>query len=92
MSRSRDAGGELEEPEADCGELGPGERVSLRDGVAHGEDQPIGGGVKDEAHLIGGGGSAAGAVGGKLGLVQLDQVWPGRGRNRDSGEPPAVPP
>ena len=69
-----DAGGDLQEPEPDGGELGLGEGMGLGDGVAHGEDQPIGGGVQDEPHLVGGGGPAAGAVGGELGLVQLDQV------------------
>ena len=44
------------------------------DGVAHGEHQPIGGGVQDEPHLVGERAAAAGAVGGELGLVQLDQV------------------
>jgi hypothetical protein len=46
--------------------------MGLGDGVAHGEDQPIGGGVKDEPHLVGSCGPAAGSVGGELGLVQLD--------------------
>ena len=45
-----------------------------RDGVAHGEHQPVGAGVKDETHLVGGRGPADGAVGGELGLVHLDQV------------------
>lgn len=69
-----DAGGDLEQPEPDGVELGLGEGMGLWDGVAHGEDQPVGGGVKDEPHLVGGRGPAAGAVGGELGLVQLDQV------------------
>ena len=69
-----DAGGDLQEPEPDRRELGLGESMCLGNGIAHGEDQPIGGGVKDEPHLVGGGGSAAGAVGGELGLVQLEQV------------------
>ena len=69
-----DASPELEQPEADRGELGSGEAVGGRDGVAHGEHQPVGGGVQDEPHLVGGGVPAGCAVGGKLGLVQLDQV------------------
>ena len=69
-----DAGGELQKPEADGRELGLGQRVGLGDGGAYGEDQPISGGVQDEPHLIGERRAAAGAVGGELGLVQLDQV------------------
>jgi hypothetical protein len=70
----RDAGGDLQEPEPDGRELGSCEGVELGNGVAHGEDQPVGSGVQDEPHLVGRGGPAAGAVGGELGLVQLDQV------------------
>jgi hypothetical protein len=42
--------------------------------VADGEDQPIRGGVKDQTHLVGERTAAAGAIGGELSLVQLDQV------------------
>ena len=69
-----DAGGDLQEPEPDRREFGLGESMCLGNGVAHGEDQPVGGGVQDEPHLVGSGSPAAGAVGGELGLVQLDQV------------------
>ena len=55
-------------------ELGRCQIARLRDGVAHGEDEPIGGGVEDKADLVGERRAAAGAVGGELGLVQLDQV------------------
>ena len=43
-------------------------------GVAHHQQQPVGGGVQHEAHLIGERRAATGAIRGKLGLVQLDQV------------------
>ena len=43
-------------------------------GVAHREQQPVGGGVEQQAHLVGERRAATGAVGGKLALVQLDQV------------------
>ena len=39
-----------------------------------GKHEPVSGGVQDEPHLIGQRRAATGAVGGKLGLVQLDQV------------------
>lgn len=69
-----DAGCELQEPQPDRGELGPGQAVRLRDGVPHGEHQPVGGGVQNQPHLVGSGVPAGGAVGGELALVQLDQV------------------
>src|SRR5262249_50073498 len=42
--------------------------------IAQREHEPIGSGVQDEAHLIGERRAAAGAVGGELTLVHLDQV------------------
>ena len=45
------------------------------DGVAHRQDQPVSGGVQDQAHLVGQRAATAGAVGGELGLVQFDQVF-----------------
>jgi hypothetical protein len=50
-----DAGGDLEQPEAQCGELDLGEIPRFGNGVADGEHQPISGGVEDEANLIGAG-------------------------------------
>src|SRR6476619_8590779 len=44
-------------------------------GVAHGQHQPIGGGVENESDLIGERRTATGAIGGKLRLMQLDQVF-----------------
>src|SRR6201989_1980011 len=69
-----DTGCDFEKPEPDRGELGGGQIARLRDGVAHGKDEPIGGGVENEADLVGERRATAGAVGGELGLVQLDQV------------------
>ena len=65
---------ELQKPQADGGELGGGKRVSLGDGVLDREHQPIGSGVQNKPHLVGERAAAAGAIGGKLGLVQFDQV------------------
>jgi hypothetical protein len=48
-----DAGGDLQEAEPDRRELGSCEGVELGNGVAHGEDQPVGSGVQDEPHLVG---------------------------------------
>ena len=69
-----DAGSDFQQPQPDGGELGRCQIARLWDGVTNGEDEPIGGGVEDEANLIGERRAATGAVGGKLGLVQLDQV------------------
>ena len=69
-----DAGADLQKAQSQGGELGGRERGCLGKGVADGEDQPVGGGVEDQAHLVGEGGAAAGTIRGELGLVQLDQV------------------
>src|SRR5437588_3087239 len=69
-----DAGSDFQQPQPDGGELGRCQIARLWDGVTNGEDEPIGGGVEDEANLVGERRAATGAVGGKLGLVQLDQV------------------
>ena len=69
-----DACGDLEEARAQGGELGVGERMRLVDGVAHRQHQPVGGGMQHETHLIGECRATTGPIGGKLALVQLDQV------------------
>ena len=56
------------------GELGVPQRIPTRDCSAQVEQQPVGGGVQDEPHLVGQRRAAAGAIGGELGLVLLDQV------------------
>ena len=48
-----DTGCDFEKSEPDGRELGRSQVARLRNGVAHGEDEPIGGGVEDEAHLVG---------------------------------------
>jgi hypothetical protein len=48
--------------------------VCHQDPIAHCQDQPIGSGVEDQAHLIGQRAATAGAVGGGLGLVRFDQI------------------
>ena len=69
-----DATGNLEQAQAHCRELGGGQRLRFGDGVTDSQHQPVGGGVQHEAHLVGECRSTTGAVGGKLALVQLDQV------------------
>src|SRR5689334_6638355 len=44
------------------------------DCVSDGEDQPVRGGMQDQAHLVGERAAAAGTIGGELSLVQLDEV------------------
>ena len=50
------------------------ERHAAGHGVAQREHQPVGGGVQDEAELVGERALAGGAAGGELGLVLLDEV------------------
>ena len=69
-----DACGDFEEARAQGGELGVGERMRFVDGVAHRQHQPVGGGMQHETHLIGECRATTGPIGGKLALVQLDQV------------------
>src|ERR1035437_9515743 len=69
-----DARGDLDQAHAQSGELGCGERLRAGDGVTDGQQQPVGGGVQHEPHLVGERRAATGAVGGKLSLVQLDKV------------------
>src|SRR6202022_2906330 len=72
---SRDnAGTELQKPQADGVELGRGERVRPGNGVSDREDQPVGGSVQNDPHLVGERTAAAGAVGGELRLVQFDEI------------------
>ena len=66
-----DTGCDLEKPEPDRVEFGRCQITRLRDGVAHGQNEPIGGGVEDEADLVGERRAATGAIGGELGLVSL---------------------
>ncbi len=67
-------GADLEQSPTDGGELGPGEIHPARLGIAAREHQPVGGGVEREAELVSE--RAGGVVGGELGLVQLDQIFP----------------
>jgi hypothetical protein len=47
-----DACPELEKAKSDGGELGGGEHVRLGNGVTDGKNEPIGGGMQDQAHLV----------------------------------------
>src|SRR3974377_1843494 len=49
-----DTGCDLEKPEPDRVEFGRCQITRLRDGVAHGQNEPIGGGVEDGGGLGGG--------------------------------------
>src|SRR6185437_13330631 len=69
------ASGDLEQLEAQCRELGLGQVALFRNGVADGEHEPIGNGVQNEADLVGERRVAGRAIGGKLSLVQLDEIF-----------------
>ena len=68
-----DTGGDLQETKTQRCELGSGQFPGFGNGVAHGQHQPISGGVENEADLIGARRTAAGAAGGELRLMQLDR-------------------
>src|SRR5467141_5032071 len=69
-----DAGSDRDQTKADRCELSSRQRRALRSGAAHGKHKPVGGGVQDQAELVGFGIAAGGAVGSELALVQLDEV------------------
>src|SRR5262245_24182271 len=69
-----DASSDFEEPLPDGYKLGLGEGEGLRNCRAHCVHQPERSRVQYEADLIGRRAVAGCAVGGKLGLVQLDEV------------------
>ena len=68
-------GADLEQALAEGRELGPGERHPARHRIAEREHQPVGGGVQDEAELVGQRALAGGPVGGELDAMPLDQVF-----------------
>ena len=68
-----DAGGDLDQRDAKS-RTRPSPDRALRNGVADGEHEPVGGGVQHEADLVGERGAARCAIRGQLRLVQLDQV------------------
>jgi len=55
-------------------ELGDREQRTLRDLIAHGEHEPVGGRMQDQPELIGLWISTRGPVRGELSLVPLDEV------------------
>src|SRR5471030_2638883 len=69
-----DPGGYFQEAKTQRRELGSGQFLGFGNGVAHGQHQPISGSVENEADLVGERRTAAGAIGGELRLVQLDQI------------------
>ena len=87
--RIPDADRDFEKAQPDRDELSPGQIAQGRDGLAQGLQQPVAGGVKHQADLVGDGSSAGGAVGSEMGLVRLDQVFgPRRARCRSSSRLP----
>jgi hypothetical protein len=69
-----DPGSDFQETKTQRRELGSGQFPGFGNGVTHGQHQPISGGVENEADLIGERRTAAGAIGGELRLMQLDQI------------------
>jgi len=70
-----DAGGDLDEPQAQGGELGGCQSLGLGGLLADAPEQPVGGGVQDQPHLVGVGRAARGAIAGELRLVAFDKVF-----------------
>ena len=69
-----DTGSDFQETKTQGRELGCGQFPGFGNRVAHGQHQPISGGVENEANLIGERRTATGAIGGELRLMQLDQI------------------
>ncbi|MEY9387592.1 hypothetical protein ABIF93_005849 [Bradyrhizobium japonicum] len=69
-----DTGGDFQEPKTQRRELGSGQFPGFGNGVAHGQHQPISGRMEHETDLVGERRTAAGAIGGELRLMQLDQI------------------
>jgi hypothetical protein len=69
-----DAGGDLDEAQAQGVELGapPGRAAGQRG--AQGPQKPVGAGVQEQAELVGGGAGAGSSVGSEVGLPRLDVV------------------
>ena len=70
-----DPGGDLDQGETEGVELGVAPERGLGRQAAQGVQEPVGGGVDQQAELVGGGLGAGGAVGGEVQLVRLDQVF-----------------
>jgi hypothetical protein len=70
-----DAGGDFDQTEPDRVELGVAPERGARCQAAQAQQQPVGGGVDQEAELVGCRLAAGGAVGGEVQLVRLDQVF-----------------
>ena len=64
----------FQQPQPQGRELRLGQIADRRDGVADGEQEPVGSRVKDEPDLVGDRLSARCAVRGEMGLVRLNQV------------------
>src|ERR671910_197100 len=69
-----DAGGDFDQRETDRVELGVTPERGLGRQAAQRVQQPVGGGVEQQAELVGRGAGARRAVGGEVQLVCLDQV------------------
>jgi len=69
-----DAGSDLDQPQADGGEIGGPERGGLRQHLSQSPHQPVGGGVERQPHQVGIGRAARGAVDLHLRLVAFGTV------------------
>ena len=69
-----DAGGDLEQAEAQGVELGMAPGRSRRQCGAQGPHQPVGAGVQEEPELIGGGAGARSPIGRQVALSRFDVV------------------
>ena len=69
-----DARGEFDQAQTQRVKFYPRPRRSLGRSSPESVQQPIGGGVQDQAYLVGARVATRGAIGGELGLVQLDEV------------------
>src|SRR6266508_924180 len=73
-STFHDTSGDLDETQSEGCELGAEQRRALWHRLARGEHEPVGGGVQNQAELVGLGIAARGAIGCELCLVQFDEV------------------
>ena len=70
-----DARGDLDQTEPDRIELRLAPEGCAGRQAAQAQHQPVGGGVDQQAELVGGRLAARGAVGGKVQLMRLDQIF-----------------
>ena len=74
LAEGLDADGELDQPQAHGVELTATPERAARHEGAQGPHQPVGAEMEEQAHLIGAGARAGGAIGGEMALPRLDMV------------------